>query len=157
MKKIFCFFAVFVLSFGLAWGQPVSSESLISHARLYDGKTVVYRGEVIGDVMRRGNYAWLNIHDGTNAIGIWVPLELAQVIIYTGHYKSRGDIVEISGIFNRACSKHGGDLDIHAQSLRKISQGKPVNEKINPSKVNQVLILLGVLIVIWISTLFLKK
>ncbi|MFA5286669.1 MAG: DNA-binding protein [Candidatus Omnitrophota bacterium] len=157
MKKLICIFAILFLIFDFALAQGIPSNELIKNAKLYDGKAISYKGEVIGDVMRRGDFAWVNLHDGTNAIGIWAPLTFTKDIVYTGSYKAKGDILEVTGIFNRACPEHGGDLDIHAQILRKIDSGRLVSEKLNPAKVNQALILLGVLLSVWILTLFLRK
>jgi hypothetical protein len=139
------------------FAQSVSSTELINNAKSYDGKTVVYEGEVIGDIMRRGDYAWVNVNDGKNAIGIWIKFSLAGEIGYTGSYKSIGDGVEITGIFHRVCPEHGGDLDIHAQAIRKTGQGRQVQERLNPSKRNQVIVLLGLLCLIWILTLLKRK
>ena len=130
--------------------QSVSSIELINNAKLYDGKIVTYEGEVIGDMMVRGNYAWINVNDGQNAIGIWTDKNLAKDILYTGSYKSKGDWIEITGVFQRACLEHGGDLDIHAQAIRKVRQGRQIIEKLNMSKRNLVFLLLGVLCLVWI-------
>ncbi len=157
MKKSIYIFVMLFLIFDLALAQGISSDALIKNAKIYDGKAVIYRGEVIGDVMKRGDFAWVNIHDGENAIGIWAPLVFTKEIVHTGSYRAKGDVIEVSGIFNRACSEHGGDLDLHAQTLRKIGSGKIVRERINPSKVIQASIILGVLFLVWISTLFLRK
>lgn len=113
----------------------VSSSDLINNAKQYDGKEVIYSGEVIGDVMARGNFAWINVNDTKNAIGIWLSSDLAKEISYTGSYKQKGDIVEIKGKFNRACIMHGGDLDIHAKSLQIIEKGANVDEVVSPRKI----------------------
>jgi hypothetical protein len=104
--------------------------------------------------MVRGQYAWINVQDGANALGIWAGKDAIKDIGYTGSYKSKGDWVEVTGIFNRACPEHGGDLDIHAQAIKKIRPGRNTIERINPEKKNQVLILLGALVLVWIITLF---
>jgi len=136
------------------YAQPISSAELINNAKLYDGKTVVYEGEVIGDIMARGGYAWINLNDGKNAIGVWIDKDLSNDITYTGSYKSKGDWIEITGIFHRACLEHGGDLDIHALALRKINNGRLIIERLNINKRNFVLVLLGILILIWILRKF---
>jgi len=133
-----------------SFAQVVSSTELINKAKELDGKTIVYQGEVIGDVMKRGNFAWVNANDGQNAIGIWMDYSLAKEIAYMGSYKFIGDVIEVSGIFNRACPEHGGDLDIHAQTLRKIESGRPVPEKLTRAKRNTTLILIGILGLLWI-------
>jgi hypothetical protein len=157
MLKRAVLFIAFCLFFHSAYAQSLTSSELINNAKGYDGRIVVYKGEVIGDLMKRGDFAWANVNDGINAIGIWLPVSLSQEIIYTGSYKAKGDIIEVSGVFNRACSEHGGDLDIHAQTLRKIDSGRLIREKFNTAKGNQALILLGVLFLVWILTLFLRK
>ena len=141
----------------VSYTQSVSSTELINNAKLYDGKIVTYEGEVIGDIMVRGEYAWVNVNDGQNAIGIWLDNNLTKDISYTGSYKSRGDLVEISGVFQRACLEHGGDLDIHAQAFRKVRQGRLIIERLNISKRNLVFVLLGVLCLVWILKLLKLK
>lgn len=113
------------------YAQSTSSVELINNAKNYNGNTVVYKGEVIGDIMVRGEYAWINVNDEKNAIGIWIKKELIKDILYTGNYKARGDLVEITGKFNRSCLEHGGDLDIHAQSINKISSGSKISQAVN--------------------------
>jgi len=109
----------------------VTSDDLINSASEYDGKEVIYTGEVIGDIMRRGDNCWINVSDGNNAIGIWLPLKETEMIKYTGQYRYRGDIVKVKGIFNRACSEHGGDLDIHTDSLEILESGYETKRDMN--------------------------
>jgi hypothetical protein len=142
---------------GSLFAQPISSTELINNTRLYDRKTVVYEGEVIGDIMRRGDYAWINVYDGKNAIGIWINISLIKDITYVGSYKTRGDAVEITGIFNRACAEHGGDLDIHALAIRKTSAGRPIQERLNTAKRNLAVVLLGILCLVWILSLLKRR
>ena len=118
------------------YAQLTSSIELINNAKNYNGNTVVYKGEVIGDIMVRGEYAWINVNDGKNAIGIWVKKELIKDILYTGSYKAKGDLIEITGKFNRACMEHGGDLDIHAHYLTKVTSGNAVSYAANTKKIN---------------------
>jgi len=140
-----------------SFAQGLSSSELIQNAKQYDGKLITYSGEVIGDVMLRKASAWVNINDGENALGVWMDASFAKTINYTGSYKARGDNLEVTGIFHRACLEHGGDLDIHAQALRKLANGRMVKERVNLDKINLSLILLGVLLIIWILSLFRKK
>jgi hypothetical protein len=110
----------------------------------------VYEGEVIGEVMVRQDFAWINVNDGKSAIGIWIEKNLTKDILYTGSYKSKGDWIEVQGRFHRACPEHGGDLDIHALSLRIINPGSRRDERINSGKKNLALIFLSLLILVWI-------
>ncbi len=129
----------------VCYAQPLSSTELINKAKEYDGKSVVYAGEAIGDVMVRGNFAWVNVNDGENAVGVWMSKELAGEIKVTGSYHAKGDRLEITGVFQRNCVQHGGDMDIHAQGIRKISPGKLVKEQLHTGKRNFAFILLGIL------------
>jgi hypothetical protein len=132
------------------YAQPVSSTELVNKARDYDGKSVVYAGEVIGDVMARGDFVWVNMNDGENAIGIWLNKELAGEIQFAGSYHAKGDRLEITGVFHRGCIQHGGDMDIHAQTVRTISPGGPVREEFDTGKRNFTFILLAVLALVLI-------
>lgn len=118
-----------------AFAIDASSKRLIEHAKFYDGKTVTYKGEAVTAVMRRGDYGWVNINDGDNAIGVWGKVSELDKIKFLGGYNSKGDTLEIVGIFNRACQEHGGDLDIHADTMTVISSGYATHEIIDRKKV----------------------
>jgi len=137
--KSFFFFVILCLvsinSSSNCYAQTSTSLDLLNNAKQYDGKTISYKGEVIGDVMIRGNYAWLHVNDGTIAIGIWAPKTLIEDIRYAGDYHKKGDIVEVTGTFHRSCSEHGGDLDIHASEIKKVISGSPVIQPISRKKV----------------------
>ena len=126
---------VLTVSSSNCYAQTPTSLELINNAKQYDGKTVNYRGEVIGEVMVRGEYAWLHVNDGIIAIGIWAPKMMSQDILYVGNYHKKGDIVEVSGTFHRSCLEHGGDLDIHASEIKKITPGSLVIQPISKKKV----------------------
>ena len=152
MNNLKCYFftlllwLIFVPGTSTCFAQPVSSVELITNASKYDGSSVVYQGEVIGDLMVRGEYAWINVNDGKNAIGIWILKEFTEDILYSGSYKARGDLVEVAGKFNRACADHGGDLDIHAYSVRKVSPGNIISHAVNRKRIYFTLGLLLILI-----------
>lgn len=145
-------FLLYSLSFTVytAFAQAVSSTELINNAKKYDNETVFYSGEVIGDIMIRGQYAWVNVNDNMNAVGIWADRFLITDISFTGNYKSRGDIIEIKGTFHRSCPEHGGDLDIHALSLRKINSGAGLRDEISTQKLQLAIWLFGGLGLVWI-------
>lgn len=107
---------------------------LIEKAKELDGQEVTIRGEAIGECMERGDYAWININDGTNAIGIWLSKSEAAKIHYYGNYKNIGDTIELTGTFHRACKEHGGEADVHCDSIQISKEGYPVKEQIAPIK-----------------------
>jgi opacity protein-like surface antigen len=108
----------------------------------WNGKGVTFHGEAIGEVMVRGDYAWIHLNDdaymiknveegaklgGYNSgIAIWLPAALTKQIDTYGDYQHEGAIVEVKGVFNAACKEHGGDLDIHATSLTPMVPGHDV-------------------------------
>lgn len=137
--------------------ETISSTELINNAKEYDNKMVIYKGEVIGDIMVRGKFSWINVNDGVNAIGIWSDKDLVKDILYTGSYKSRGDIIEVKGVFHRACLEHGGDMDIHTQALRRINSGEIIKEPVDINKRKLAFILLGALIIIFVLSWLARK
>jgi hypothetical protein len=153
IAAVFCL-GVFV---NLAWAQSVSSKELIDNAKNYDGKIVLFQGEAIGEIMKRGGFAWININDGENAIGVWAPITLLKDIFLTGNYRQKGDLVEVSGVFNKNCPEHGGDLDIHAREIRKVSKGRQIPERINFCKARFALTLIFILGLVWILSLLSKR
>jgi len=124
-----------IVSISNSYAQPSTSLDLLNNAKQYDGKTISYKGEVIGEVMVRVDYAWLHVNDGYIAIGIWAPKKMIQDIGYIGDYHKKGDTVEVFGTFHRSCSEHGGDLDIHASEIKTVASGSPVIQPISRKKV----------------------
>lgn len=106
----------------------VSATGLVERGAQYDGRLVSYQGEVIGDVMRRGNRMVVNVHDGTYAIGVWTDAAAGGEVTRPGRYGMVGDVVRVYGTFHRACPEHGGDTDIHAQTLTVLTSGREVRE-----------------------------
>jgi hypothetical protein len=125
----------FIPASALAADDTVGSSDLIDNASEYDGQSVVYTGEVIGDIMNRGEYTWLNVSDGNNAIGIWVKSGDTGDLKTAGRYDAHGDTVRITGVFHRACADHGGDFDIHAEKVELIQKGYAVSHTVEPIKV----------------------
>ncbi|MDD5669486.1 MAG: DNA-binding protein [Candidatus Omnitrophica bacterium] len=133
------------------------SSELIDNAKKYDGQVVDFEGEVIGDVMHRGRHVWLNLNDGRNAVSVWAEGEDARDIQFSGSYKGRGDWLVIKGIFHRACAEHGGDLDIHAQSVSVHKRGKPIPEILDPVKQRTGIMSVMILVAVWVLSRFVDK
>ncbi len=131
-KKILALLLFLLLPIAaFAESSVVSSTDLINNASALDGQTVVYTGEVIGDIMQRGDHTWLNLSDGSNAIGIWAATDQLGSIAIPGRYDQVGDTVQVTGIFHRACRDHGGDMDIHAVQLQLIQQGHTITHPLS--------------------------
>lgn len=142
-----------------------SSAQLVEHPKAYDGLTVTFSGEAIGEVMRRGSYAWIHLNDdayefknveegaklgGYNSgMAVYLPADLTSAIDAYGDYKHEGSIVQIVGTFNDACKEHGGDMDIHATSLKVLVPGHEVVDPVNPWKVWLALVLVALAGGLW--------
>lgn len=156
LRFLVLIFAFCILNFN-CYAEAISSTELIQNAREYDGQKITYEGEAVGEVMRRKDGAWVNVYDGENAIGVWLPLSLVSSIEYAGSHKAQGDIIEVKGKFNNACLVHGGDLDIHAVSITKIKPGWEKQEYIIPAKRDIVIILSIILCLLLISKILIFK
>ncbi len=128
-----------------------SSSGLVDAPKEWDGKSVDFTGEAIGEAMVRGDKAWVHLNDdayylknveegaplgGYNSgMAVWVDAALARQIRVFGDYKHEGDVAKVSGVFNAACAEHGGDMDIHAVSLEIITSGRDAQDPVEPGKV----------------------
>lgn len=103
--------------------ESLSINTIVEEGKQFNGKEIEIEGEVIGEAMNRGDHTWINISDGSNAIGIWLKQEDANKIKYYGNYDYTGDCVKIVGTFYHACSEHGGETDIHGQKIQVVKRG----------------------------------
>lgn len=146
--------AAFVLAVGIpaAMAAPeVSSTELVEHPGEWDGKTVTFSGEVIGERMTRGSLTWLHINDdsyaqrtipeGSTPSGyntgqaVILPTTLTETISGYGDYDTRGDIVRITGVFHAADPAYGGDMTIEAHSLEVLERARSVKHDVPSSKI----------------------
>ncbi|HEB12368.1 MAG TPA: hypothetical protein ENI11_01685 [Actinobacteria bacterium] len=128
----------------------VDSATLVNQSKRYDGKTVTFTGEVIGNVMKRSDGVWVNVNDdpysrqgrlfhlaGFNrGQSVLLPLGSADVIKRTGDYDNRGDLIEVQGIFREACPDHGGDMMIIAKTVRVVRPGFTLPHTISAEKIS---------------------
>lgn len=143
---------------------PTSSQ-LVEHPRSYDGAEVVFTGEAIGEAMVRGDGAWIHLNDdgymlhnveegapleGFNSgQAVWLPAAEARKIEYFGDHRHQGDIVRVEGVFHAACVEHGGDMDIHATSLRVLKRGWVVKDPVQRPKLIWSLVLAPIALALW--------
>jgi hypothetical protein len=130
-------------AFSAGKAEEVSTADLLNEWEKYDGQEVIFKGEAVGDVMRRGDYAWITVNDdfysraarleagelrgGNSGMGVWLPVEEADKIQELGRYGTVGDFIEVRGVFNANCLEHGGDFDIHATTLKIIDPGRDLD------------------------------
>jgi len=74
------------------------------------------------------------LNDGDNAVGIWCRSSSLSSVRFIGDYRNRGDILEVEGVFHRACPEHKGELDIHAASANIAETGFTVYERVGISR-----------------------
>lgn len=129
-----------------AWGSlpVVTSEKLIENADLYDGRTVTYRGEVVGDILGRGEHAWITVNDdhyskralkrfaelkgGNTGIGVYCRSGQLERVRFLGSYRTAGDFIEVTGTFYRANQEFGGDLCIVADRVMILREGHSIDD-----------------------------
>ena len=141
---------VLVPQIAFASSPVYSPTDLITKAPEFDGKTITVRGEAITEALERNNgYSWVNIFDGSSAIGIWMKNDLKDQIKNYGTNLVKGDVVEITGKFFRNDPEADGELDLRAESIKIVEQGYPTPEETAPWKVIALAILsLGALMLL---------
>ncbi len=152
MKSLKIFFVVVLMlvlmpSAQAQYGGWVTSQALIKNATQLNGEAVVFMGEVIGDLMRRGDFAWINIQDDYGTVGVWAPLELTKEISYFGDYNHKGDIVAVEGTFFRADPELTGEFCIRAKNIRIVFPGFFIFHQVSSVKI-KIVILLSVLMIL---------
>lgn len=104
---------------------PVDGPVLASGTSGLDGERVVLEGECVSEALYGGrDHVWVNVLSNGTAIGVWMPQELAAELGVVGTWKNTGDVVRVVGVFNEACDQHGGDLDVHAETLALLRPGE---------------------------------
>lgn len=109
---------------------PVKVIDLAVKSMELDGSIVTFTAEAIGDTMRRSDGTWVNVLDSTGPIGVFMSHDLADRIRMTGRYSQKGDMIEVVGVFNRACAAHGGDPEVHALSVTVVAPGYRVSNPV---------------------------
>lgn len=154
--------------------SEVNSAQLVEDAKQWDGKTICFTGESIGECMERGNWSWIhlnddaymwkNIEEGAKLGGynsghaIFVETMLARKITFFGDYLHEGDIVRVCGVFHAVCRDHGGDMDIHANNLEIVRIGHPVDHIINKKRLlTGILLMIISIILFWIREIARKR
>lgn len=151
ISMILCIIVPFICSAD----SYVKINDLIEKSKEFDGKNVVIKAEAIGEPLERGKFTWVNINDGTNAIGVYMKSDDAKKIYKYGSYKEKGDLIEISGTYRKNCEEHGGDVDIHADSVKILERGYVKEQPINKERRDIAFILM--ISTILLVSIFYKK
>lgn len=148
----------FALITTAAYALPtISLKELIAEANSFNNIEVVVSGEVIGDILNRGEFSWVNIQQNDSQIGLWVPNALIKAIQFKGDYSHQGDVIEVSGVFMRADPKLAGDMRVKVDQITVIRPGHRIEHAVSREKVETAVFLLIMLIaLISVGTLFKK-
>lgn len=127
-------------------GPPITvgSVELLNCPQSYDQRTVRYRGEAVGGKLARGHRTWVHLNDdvysatvepvplhraysGANTgVGVLVRADQAEAITTIGGPHTRGDLVEVVGVFRRVDQSSQEVAVVHADSLEVIRPGAPL-------------------------------
>lgn len=106
----------------------------------FDGHTVEYVGEVVGDVLGRDGGSWVLANDdpyaledgpltvggtprGTNSgLTLWLPDPLDELVDQPGVAHRRGDVVHVTGVVHRADPDDGGGLTIRVSEATLLAE-----------------------------------
>jgi len=145
--------ASFLNSTGTAFGdaRTASSTELVEHPAEWDGVTVTFEGEAIGEAMVRGGHAWIHVNDDAYArasieagaklagfnsgMPVYLPAEEAEKIEDFGSHTVQGDLVRVVGVFRAASPEHGGEMLIEGSSLEVVRGGSAIEDPLKPWKV----------------------
>jgi hypothetical protein len=106
--------------------SPLSPAEVVVLNPSMDGSTIVVEGEAVGDILRAvGGGKWLNVLGGDVGLGVWTTEEMLEPVEHLGSYKRDGDQVRVTGTLNMTCEQHGGEYDLHAESIEVVSAGRP--------------------------------
>jgi len=149
-RLAFCTVIVLMIMhvFAFADAEIIEINTLINDSVVYDGQTVTLTGETLLSGLKQGDMRWININDGTNAIGLFMDLQAYGKVKWYGSYGVTGDQVLVAGLFNRACSVHGGDMDVHVNTLTVTDIGHKKSVVVEPTKMYLALLLLLTTLVI---------
>lgn len=147
----------------------VTSDELIDCPVAYDGRAVVYEGEVVRAVLRRGERAWVQLNDdvyglrigplpehratvgGNSGIAVSIPIGDAERIRYVGDARARGDRLLVEGVFHRADPADAGGPTIQAERVQVTAPGHRVRQRVSIARA-AVALLLGTAALIMAGT-----
>jgi len=109
--------------------NPLPLKEILEHPQLFDSKTVIVEGEVVGEILKdKGGGVWINVLDGGYNLGVYArDRNLLKNIKYFGAYRVQGDIIRVRGVFYKDCPVHA-ERDIHLLSVEIIKRGRRLKD-----------------------------
>jgi hypothetical protein len=147
----------------------VSSTQVFLCPRAFDGLTVTYVGEVIGEVLPRRGGAWAQVNDDIYALevgplvghreqdgfntglSVWLPDGLHQQVEEVGRPGRRGDVILIRGTLERTDPQDGGGTTVRATSLEVLAPSIEVEDPLHVPQLVAAIVLsmLAIASVMW--------
>lgn len=135
-------------------GPPidVTADELLDCPETFDRRTVRYRGEVVGGLLDRADGVWAQVNDdayaldvgplpahrdyrgGNVGIGVLLPPDLAEQIGTVGGPRTRGDQVEVVGVFRRVDPATREVTVIRASDGALVRPGEVVADAAQPGR-----------------------
>jgi hypothetical protein len=125
----------------------VTSGELLDCPQAFDGRRVIYEGEVVGQRLGRGERVWIQVNDdayglelgplpghryylgGNSGLGVNLAVDDDARIGRRGGPGVLGDRVEIHGTFHRVDERSGEMAVIRATSLEVIGTGRDLDTR----------------------------
>ena len=145
-----------MLGVSVAGASQLTLGELMVDPGKYEGSTITLKAEVVGDVMLRGQDGWINVSDGTGSLGVFAPRVLIENLV-PGRFGLKGDVVAIVGVFNRSCTGHGGDMDIHASALAVVNMHQILPQHVDWWRYILATVLGLVFMALWVDRLNYKR
>jgi len=133
---------------GIVVGQvpapaQVSTTALDASPIIWDDQIVRVKGEIVGDYGRRPAVVWVQVNDGpyiddplvetgtlhgsNTGVGVRIPNDLFDDSWGApGGYRTRGPVIEVTGVFRYADDETGGDTFIDAHDIQLIEPSRPL-------------------------------
>lgn len=147
----------------------ITSAQVFRCPRAFDGLTVTYAGEVVGEVLQRSGGAFAQVNDDAYALefgplvghrqqhgfntglSVWLPDGLHERVEEVGRPGRRGDVILITGTLLRADPDDGGGLTIRADELEVVAPSISIEDPLHvPQLITAiVLALLAIAAIVW--------
>jgi hypothetical protein len=130
--------------------QPaVTSAMVLACPAAFDGVSVRYAGELVGDLLARDGGGWVLVNDddyalevgplpahgehrGTNSgLTVWLPHEFHAEVTGLGRPNRRGDVLAIEGEIVRADPQDGGGLTLRATEVEVLAASDTIGEPLD--------------------------
>lgn len=127
----------------------ITSSRVLECPDAFDGQVVTYIGEVIGDVLHRGDGAWVLMNDDAYALevgplashgefrgynsglSVWLDGDLAQLVEQPGGPDWRGDVLQVQGVVHRTDPRDGGGLTLRATEGQVLAPAVALSHPLN--------------------------